>query len=128
VKLVLTALVVGVYWPVVGTASNTEWTLVRSSHFEIYSQAGERDGRSALLWFEQLRAFFLRFGVAQAGDLDSYGPVRVIGFQSAKEYAAFRVRPTADAYSLSGSGFAADGWSVRPGASRVSDAEDGAAG
>jgi hypothetical protein len=56
-----------------------------------------------LLWFEQLRAFFVRTSAAQAGrDLESHGPVRVIGFQSVKEYAAFRLQPAADAYFVAG--------------------------
>jgi hypothetical protein len=83
--------------------STAQWTLVRNSHFEIYSQTGERDGRSALLWFEQLRAFFLSQHRAQGNhNLESHGPVRVIGFESAKEYAAFRLRPAADAYFIGG--------------------------
>ncbi len=102
VKLVVAALAFGLCLPAIYAASNTGWTLVRTSHFEVYSRAGERDGRSALLWFEQLRAFFVRAGITQAGgDLASHGPVRVIGFQSAKEYAAFRPSATADAFFLS---------------------------
>ena len=104
-KLVLAALLSWIYLPMVGAASNSEWTLVRSSNFEVYSQAGERNGRSALLWFEQLRAFFVQAGVARTGgDLESNGPVQVIGFRSAKQYAPFRRRPTADAFFLSGEG------------------------
>jgi hypothetical protein len=97
------ALLLLAYLPVARGASNKQWTLVRSPHFEVYSQAGERDGRSALLWFEQLRAFFVRASAAQAGrDLETHGPVRVIGFQSVKEYAAFRLQPAADAYFVGG--------------------------
>jgi tetratricopeptide (TPR) repeat protein len=97
------ALVLVAYLPLARGASNKQWTLVRSPHFEVYSQAGERDGRSALLWLEQLRAFFVRTSAAQAGpDLESHGPVRVIGFQSAKEYAAFRLQAAADAYFVGG--------------------------
>jgi tetratricopeptide (TPR) repeat protein len=83
--------------------STAHWTLVRNSHFEIYSQAGEREGRSALLWFEQLRALFLeQHGLQTGQNLNSHGPVRVIGFQSAREYAGFRLRPGADAYFIGG--------------------------
>ena len=97
------ALVLMANLPLARGASNKQWTLVRSPHFEVYSQAGERDGRSALLWLEQLRAFFVRTSAAQAGpDLESHRPVRVIGFQSAKEYAAFRLQPAADAYFVGG--------------------------
>jgi hypothetical protein len=102
VKLVA-ALLLAAYLPAARGASDQQWTLVRSPHFDVYSQAGERDGRSALLWFEQLRAFFVRTSAAQAGrDLESHGPVRVIGFRSAKEYAAFRLQPAADAYFVGG--------------------------
>ncbi len=98
-------LLLAIYLPVFGAASNAEWTLVRSPHFEIYSETGERDGRAAMLWLEQLRAFFVgAAGVPLAGDVkgQSQGPVRLIGFESAKEYAAFRPQPSADAYFLGG--------------------------
>ena len=89
--------------PAACRASRSQWTLVQSSHFEVYSQAGERDGRSALLWFEQLREFCARMRIAQASRRsESHGPVRVIGFRSAKEYAEFRLQPAADAYFIGG--------------------------
>jgi tetratricopeptide (TPR) repeat protein len=73
----------------------SRWTLVRSQHFEVYSQGPESTARTALAWFEQLRAFFLR----QTGlKLDSPARVRVIGFRSAQEYQAYRLRASADAY------------------------------
>jgi tetratricopeptide (TPR) repeat protein len=100
----LWAVVLAVHLPGVCAAANSEWTLVRSPHFEVYSQAGERDGQSALLRFEQLRAFFAQVTPPHAATLlnDSSGAVRIIRFQSQKEYAAFRLRPAADAYFLSG--------------------------
>src|SRR6266849_1211681 len=71
------------------------WRLTRSRHFEIYSQADDAVARSTLLWFEQLRAFFLQ----QTGQqLDSQSPVRVIGFRSAIEYQPYRLRSTSDGY------------------------------
>jgi hypothetical protein len=36
------------------------WHLTRSEHFELYSQGDDSAARSALLWFEQLRAFYLQ--------------------------------------------------------------------
>jgi tetratricopeptide (TPR) repeat protein len=99
----LAALLLTICLPVAGGAPNSQWTLVRSSHFEVYSQSSERDGKRALLWLEQLRAFFVGLGVAQSGrDLESHGPIRVIGFRSPSEYAAFRLRPAADAYFIGG--------------------------
>lgn len=98
-KLVVAALV-AISLSAPGAASEAEWTLVRSSHFEIFSQAGEHDGRAALAWFEQLRAFFVQAGGFQPADSGTR-PVRVIGFKSASEYAAFRLH-AADAYYVGG--------------------------
>ncbi len=75
-------------------AATSPWALARSSHFEIYSQAGPEKARGALLWFEQLRAFFEQSGLQPRDQ----SPVQVIGFASAREYEAYRLRPTADAY------------------------------
>jgi tetratricopeptide (TPR) repeat protein len=71
------------------------WRLTRSPHFEIYSQADDAAARSTLLWFEQLRAFFLQ----QTGQQpDGQSPVRVIGFRSAAEYQPYRLQSTSDGY------------------------------
>ncbi len=71
------------------------WSLAKSSHFEVYSQAGAETARPAALWLEQLRAFFLQ----QTGlKLEDMAPVRVIGFRSVKEYEPFRLRAPSDAY------------------------------
>ena len=94
------AIVLAIYFPFQGDASTAEWTSVRSSHFEVFSQAGERDGRAALGWFEQLRTFFVQTAGLGSYDLNGQRPVRVIGFKSAKEYAAFRLQATADAYFI----------------------------
>jgi hypothetical protein len=72
-----------------GANAQTRWSVARSEHFEVYSQAGGRDARAALAWFEQLRGF-----LAQAGfQVDGDAPVRVVGFRSARglEEAAHRV-------------------------------------
>ena len=88
----LTALVVvglcGQAWAASG------WRLTRSEHFEIYSQSNDASARSTVIWFEQLRAFFLQ----QTGlTIDHLPPVRVIAFGSVKEYQPYRLR-SADAY------------------------------
>src|SRR5205823_3342439 len=80
----------------VQAAPSSTWTVVRSSHFEVYSQAGGESARAALLWFEQLRAFFEQNGMKPG----ERAPVRVIGFRSASEYNAYRLRPTADAFYI----------------------------
>ena len=90
--------------PLVAGTPNSQWSLIRSPHFEVFSQAGEREGRAAVLWLEQLHRFFLQTAPQAALDLHEHGPVRVIGFRSAADYARYQLRPAADAYSLSGDG------------------------
>ncbi len=71
------------------------WILLRTAHFELYSQGRDANARSALIWFEQLRTFFQQ----QTGlRLDNRPPIRVIAFASAKDYQPYRLRPTSDAY------------------------------
>jgi tetratricopeptide (TPR) repeat protein len=71
------------------------WSVARSEHFEVYSQTGEEPARAAAVRFERLRAFFRQQTWLK---LDGALPVRVIGFRSAKEYQAYRLRTNADAY------------------------------
>jgi tetratricopeptide (TPR) repeat protein len=74
----------------------SSWRLTRSEHFEVYSQGSDENAHAALIWFEQLRAFFLD----QTGlSLDQLGPVRVIGFGSEKEYEPYRLR-SSDAFYI----------------------------
>lgn len=65
------------------------WTLAKSEHFELYTQAGPEAVRPALLWFESLRAFF---------KLEGRSPIRVIAFRSRSDYREYRLRQNADAY------------------------------
>ena len=71
------------------------WTLARSAHFEVYSQAGEASAWTTLGWFEQLHAFF---SGQMTIDFDRRPPVRVIGFRSPVQYLEYNPRPTSDAY------------------------------
>lgn len=76
-------------------APASEWTLVQNEHFEIYSQSADSANAAAsLMWFEELHAFFASTGLS----LNASNRVRVIGFRSVKDYDAYRLRATADAY------------------------------
>ncbi len=83
-------------------ASATGWVVARSSHFEVYSEAGANRAKAALTKFEELRSFFDRNRVVQAGSgSEKKPPLRVIEFGSKKEYDAVKIRVTADAYYTS---------------------------
>jgi tetratricopeptide (TPR) repeat protein len=97
----LTVLVLAIFVPLGCRASESGWTLVRSPHFQVYSQLGEHDGRSIGLTLEQLRAFFLTSGALGAhAALENDRPVRVLQFATTSAYASFRPRASADAFFL----------------------------
>lgn len=82
-------------WCVTALAAS-DWTLARSAHSEVYSQAGEVNARSMALVIERLHTFFS--GVALP--LDHRPPVRVVVFRSTEEYEPYRLRPSAGAYYM----------------------------
>jgi|GEM_PF-962985 len=73
------------------------WTLARSEHFEIYSDAAAGAAGSLLSAFERMYAFFARqVGVTPA----PHRTVRIICFGSSQEYDSYRLRSGADAYYI----------------------------
>ena len=95
----LAVLVLAFLLPLGCRGADSSWTLVRSPHFDVYSQAGENDGRSIALTLEQLRTFSLTSGAlgVRAG-LENDRPVRVLQFATTAAYASFRPRESADAF------------------------------
>jgi hypothetical protein len=77
-----------------------QWLKLTSSHFELYTTAGERKGREAILYFEQVRDFFGR----ARGDAKpaTTAPIRIIAFRSDKEYKPYRISESAEAFYLGG--------------------------
>jgi len=83
-------------WCVTALAAS-DWTLARSAHSEVYSQAGEGSARSMALLLERLHTFFWQTAGAS---LDHRPPVRAIVFRSTEEYEPYRLRPSAGAYYM----------------------------
>lgn len=79
-----------------GAAPEPAWKIIRSDHFEIYTQADSGTARLAASWFERLRAFFEQRGLESKPAL----PVRVIGFSSRREFDSYKLRAGADAYYI----------------------------
>ena len=72
-----------------------QWIRLTTPHFEMYTTAGEKKGREAILYFEQVRSFFLRGSPSKkAPDF----PVRIIAFRGEKQYKPYRVNDFAPAY------------------------------
>jgi tetratricopeptide (TPR) repeat protein len=77
-----------------------QWLKLQSSHFELYTTAGEKKGREAVLYFEQVRDFFQR----TRGDskIMPGTPVRIIAFRSDKEFEPYRINAASSAFYLEG--------------------------
>ena len=74
------------------------WVRIESPHFELFTDAGERSGRRTILYFEQVRDFFLKTG--NVGEVPST-PVRIIRFRSPKEFEPYRPFKAAAAFYMS---------------------------
>src|SRR3982074_2206580 len=83
----------------VATAAE-QWIKLKSSHFELYTTAGEKKGREAILYFEQVRDFFGKILVEKKGL--AAAPVRLIAFRSEEEYKPFQPSEAAVAFYLAG--------------------------
>lgn len=75
------------------------WIQLTTPHFELYSTASDKKAREALLFFEQVRTFFLE---TSGSKKTPEFPVRIVAFNSEKQYAPYRARSTAFAYYTSG--------------------------
>ena len=79
-------------------AAAPNWVRIESPHFELFTNAGERSGRRTILYFEQVRDFFLKTG--SVGEVPST-PVRIIRFRSPKEFEPYRPYEAASAFYMS---------------------------
>ena len=64
----------------------SEWIRVVSPHFDLYTTAGEKKGREAVLYFEQVRELFTKMSTARRKDGSR---VRIVAFSNAKDYQPF---------------------------------------
>src|ERR1022692_720718 len=69
-----------VLFPAAGS-EGPRWLKIKSPNFELFTTAGERNGREVARHFEQVRAFFLD---AMGLGLKSGPPVRIVVFRSDK--------------------------------------------
>lgn len=72
-----------------------EWIRLTTPHFELFTTAGEKKGREAILYFEQVRNFFLQ--ASPSRQVPNF-PVRIIAFKSEKQYRPYRFNEAAFAY------------------------------
>lgn len=76
-----------------------QWIKVSTPHFELFTTAGEKKGREAILYFEQVRSFFLQASPAKTAP---EFPVRIVAFRGEKQFQPYRVSESAFAYYVQG--------------------------
>jgi tetratricopeptide (TPR) repeat protein len=79
--LVLCALVLSAF--PVAFASDTQWIEVRSPHFSVVTDAGERRGRETAMRFEQMRAVF--GALLTKANVNIPVPLQIVAFRNSKE-------------------------------------------
>ena len=72
-----------------------QWIKLTTPHFELYTTAGEKKGREAILYFEQVRSFFLQ--ASPSKHVPEF-PVRIVAFRSEKQYKPYTINEFAAAY------------------------------
>jgi tetratricopeptide (TPR) repeat protein len=88
--------------PLLSARAAEQWIRLRSAHFELITDAGDRHGPGLLLHLEELRRLF----IAQVAlpENESRPAVRIIGFKSPSEFAAYRLIEHTDAYYVGAPG------------------------
>jgi tetratricopeptide (TPR) repeat protein len=76
-----------------------QWIKIETPHFELYTTAGEKKGREAILYFEQVRSFFLQSSPSKHAP---EFPVRIVAFRSESQYKPYRMNESAVAYYAPG--------------------------
>src|ERR1700677_2111789 len=68
---------------------------LETPHFELYTTAGEKKGREAILYFEQVRSFFVE--ASQSKRAPGF-PVRIVSCRWENQYKPYRMNEGAVAY------------------------------
>ncbi len=81
------------------SGADDTWLRIKSPHFELFTTVGQRDGRSLIRRFEQVRSFFTQ---ALGMGLSGFRPVSIIAFKSDKEFQQYSPRDFGTAFYLPG--------------------------
>src|ERR1700729_82250 len=76
-----------------------QWVKLETPHFELYTTAGEKKGREAILYFEEVRSFFLQ--TSPSKHVPEF-PVRIVAFRSESQYKPYRMNEGSVAYYAPG--------------------------
>jgi len=76
-------------------APRDPWVRIQSTHFEIFTTAGERSGHNLAQHFEMVRSFFQQ---AFGSEVTGSKPVSIIAFSNQKEFAPYAPNRAASAF------------------------------
>jgi tetratricopeptide (TPR) repeat protein len=76
-------------------AAANDWVRISSRNFEMYTNAGEKDARKTIEYFEQVRDFFMR---TKSSEVTTRLPVTIVGFRGPKDYKPYAASASAAAY------------------------------
>jgi tetratricopeptide (TPR) repeat protein len=80
---------------VLSAAGRDPWVRINSANFEVFTTAGEANGRDIAHHFEQVRGYLVQaFGTAPL----EAAPIRIIAFHNAKEYLLYRPDGAGEAF------------------------------
>ncbi len=77
------------------SAAQDQWLHLSTPHFEMYTTGSEKRAREVILYFEEVRSFFIQ---ASPGRGAIEFPVRIIAFKNARQYDAYRINSFAAAF------------------------------
>ena len=81
------AAIAGALAPWRSPGAEPAWLRAATPNFELFTTDGEKRARDAIIYFEQVRAFFVNTAANLV--LPAY-PVRIVGFRSEKEFSPYR--------------------------------------
>ena len=81
------------------SAAQDQWLHLTTPHFEMYTDGGEKRAREVILYFEQVRSFFVQ--AAPVRGVTQF-PVRIIAFKNPKQYEPYRINSFAAAFYTKG--------------------------
>lgn len=111
--LLVTVLVLAVWLP--AASADSHWVEVKSPHFSVVTDAGEKHGREVAIRFEQMRSVFGALMVKAHVELPV--PLQIVAFRNSKEFRQiaplWHGKPVQDAGLFMGAGTFSCEWKNR---------------
>jgi len=81
------------------SAAQDQWIHLTTPHFELYTTSSEKRAREVILYFEEVRSFFVQASPVRGV---TEFPVRIVAFKNARQYEPYRINAFAAAFYTKG--------------------------